>query len=78
MLNHEWQLLVTLWIQKHFRERIKFTFEQQNLIDGGQFSLVEERTPIHCMMYLGRDHRPSAGKLTNCLTQSHRSEQDSN
>jgi hypothetical protein len=29
-------------------------------------------------MHLGRDHRPSASNLTNFLTQSHRSEQDSN
>jgi hypothetical protein len=37
--------------------------------DGGHFLLVEERI---------RDHRSSASKLTNFLTQSHRSEQDSN
>jgi hypothetical protein len=39
---------------------------------------VEERTQIHYTIHLGRDHRPSASKLTNFLTQSHRSEQDSN
>ena len=48
------------------------------LYDGGQFLLVEERTQIHYTMYLGTDHRPSASKLTNFLTQSHRYEQDSN
>jgi hypothetical protein len=45
--------------------------------DGGQLLLVDERAQLHCTMYLGRDHRPSASKLTNFLTQSHRSEQDS-
>jgi hypothetical protein len=40
--------------------------------------MVEERTQVHYTMHLGRDHRPSASKLTNFLTQSQRSEQDSN
>jgi hypothetical protein len=40
--------------------------------------LVEERTSIHYIMYLGRDHRPSASKLTNFLTQSHRYGRESN
>jgi hypothetical protein len=42
------------------------------LFDGDQgfFLLVEEGTQIHYTMYLGRDHRPSASKLTNFPTQS--------
>jgi hypothetical protein len=46
------------------------------LYDGRQLLLVEEITQIHYTIHLGRDHRPSASKLTNFLTQSHRSEQD--
>jgi hypothetical protein len=46
--------------------------------DSGKFLLVEYRTQMHYTMYLERDHRPSAIKLTNFLTQSHRYEQDSN
>jgi hypothetical protein len=49
-----------------------------HLYDGGQCLLVEEKTQICYTMYLGRDHRPSASKLTNFLTQTHRYEQDSN
>jgi hypothetical protein len=48
------------------------------LYDGGQLLLAVERTQIQYTMNLGRDHRPSASKLTNFLKQSHRSEQDSN
>jgi hypothetical protein len=48
------------------------------LYDGGHFLLVEESTQIYYTKYLGRDHRASASKLTNFLTQSHRYEQDSN
>jgi hypothetical protein len=48
------------------------------LYDGGQVLLMDERAQIHYTMHLRRDHRPSASKLTNFLTQSHRSEQDSN
>jgi hypothetical protein len=46
------------------------------LYDGGQYLLVEERTQLHYTMYLGRDHRPSASKLTNFLTHSHRFKHD--
>ena len=38
--------------------------------------MVEERTQIHNLMYLGRDHQTSASKLTNFLTQPHRYELD--
>jgi hypothetical protein len=48
------------------------------LYDGGHFLLVEERTHVHYIMYLGRDLRPSTSKLTNFLTHSDPSEQDSN
>jgi hypothetical protein len=47
------------------------------LCDGGQFSLVEERSQIHSTMYLGRDHLPSASKLTNFLTHRDRLKRDS-
>jgi hypothetical protein len=49
-----------------------------HLYDVGQSLLVVERTQIHYTMYLGKDHWPSARKLTNFLTQSHRSDQDLN
>jgi hypothetical protein len=48
------------------------------LYDCGQFLLVEERTQMDYTLYLGRNHRPSSGKLTNFLAQSHQSEQDLN
>jgi hypothetical protein len=48
------------------------------LYDGDQFLLVEERTQIRCAMYVGRDHRPFASKLTNILTQTDQLKQNSN
>jgi hypothetical protein len=38
-----------------------------SICGGVQFSLVEEKTQIH-YKYLGRDHQPSASKLTNVHT----------
>jgi hypothetical protein len=46
------------------------------LYDGVKFLLVEERTQIYYTVW--KNHQPSTSKLTNFLTQSHRSEQDSN